>query len=178
MKDEPVMPDGDPSRAAPECLTRPPRRILLVDDEATVRRLNAQMLRRSGYEVDDAADGAAAWEALQTRHYDLLITDNSMPKVSGVELVLLLRGQNSALPVIMASGAIPTEELERNPSLAINVILLKPYTVVEMLGTVRDVLRATDDARDEIATPPNRPGQPSADGLAATTILPHPSKPH
>jgi DNA-binding response OmpR family regulator len=119
----------------------PPRRILLVDDDISMRELNTEALSRAGFEVDGAADGAAGWAALQAKPYDLLITDNSMPKVTGVELVRLLRGKNRDLPVIMASGATPTEELKRHPQLAINVILLKPYTTDEFLGTVEQVLR-------------------------------------
>jgi DNA-binding response OmpR family regulator len=121
----------------------PRRRILLVDDDISMRELNTEALSRAGYEVDGAADGVEGWAALQARQYDLLITDNSMPKVTGVELVRLLRSKNTNLPVIMASGATPTEELKRHPQLAINVILLKPYTTGEFLGTVEQVLRTS-----------------------------------
>ena len=81
------------------------------------------------------------------QRYDLLITDHSMPKVTGLEMVKMLRGEDSTVPIIMASAAIPVEELNRNPSLRINAILNKPYTITELLGTVREVLRATSSAR-------------------------------
>jgi YesN/AraC family two-component response regulator len=64
--------------------------------------------------VDTAEDGEFGWEALQAKNYDLLITDNNMPKVSGLELVKKLRSARMALPVILASGAMP-EELNRLP---------------------------------------------------------------
>lgn len=66
------------------------RRILLVDDDASIRHLNTKMLIRAGYEVDDAADGEAGWEALQAKRYDLLITDNFMPKVTGIDFASFL----------------------------------------------------------------------------------------
>ncbi|MBC8096459.1 MAG: response regulator, partial [Akkermansiaceae bacterium] len=66
---------------------RPPRRILVVDDETMIRELVTDVLSRSGYEVDTAEDGAIAWDKLQHQHYDLLVTDNTMPKLSGIDLI-------------------------------------------------------------------------------------------
>ncbi len=62
-------------------------RILLVDDDLYVRELNAGVLMRSGYNVETASDGADAWRAIKERDYDLLITDNTMPRVTGMELI-------------------------------------------------------------------------------------------
>lgn len=131
-----------------------PRRILVVDDERYSRQITTDALIRAGYEVDPVADGAAGWDALQTKHYDLLITDNSMPKVTGVELLKMLRGQNPTLPVIMATGAIPTEEKERDAGLNIHAVLLKPYSITVLLETVKEVLRATEDAREQTVSRP------------------------
>ena len=108
------------------------------------------MLSTSGYQVDTAEDGAAGWDALQESSYDLLITDNTMPKVSGVELVKNMRSAHMTMPVVLASGAIPPEALNRNSSLQIAATLLKPFTGDELLGTVKKVLRETDSAREPI----------------------------
>jgi DNA-binding response OmpR family regulator len=121
----------------------PPRRILMVDDDIFMSRLNCGILIHAGYEVDAAADGAAGWDALQARQYDLLITDNSMPKVTGIEMVVMLRARDMTLPVILASGVTPTDALKRHPELKINAILLKPYSIEELLQTVKEVLNAT-----------------------------------
>ena len=59
----------------------PYTRILVADDDADVRQVSAEVLRRFGYRTETAADGAAAWEALEAKSYDLLITDNNLPKV-------------------------------------------------------------------------------------------------
>jgi DNA-binding response OmpR family regulator len=122
----------------------PPLRILVVEDDISVRHLSTSMLKSSGFQVDAAEDGAAGWDALHTNSYDLLITDNSMPKLSGVELVEKLRSEHMTLPVVMASGAIPTEALNRNPSLDLAAMLVKPFTKDELLGTVKKALHATD----------------------------------
>src|SRR2546422_9753088 len=59
----------------------------MVDDDGDFRQLSAGALVSFGYRVDVAEDGEAAWKALHANSYDLLITDNKMPKISGVELV-------------------------------------------------------------------------------------------
>jgi two-component system chemotaxis response regulator CheY len=143
----------------------PPRRILVVDDNGDMRRLNAEVLIDSGYEVEAAEDGAAAWRTLQAGHYDLLITDNNMPNVTGVELLQKLRAAHMDLPVIMATSELPDEEFIRSPWLQPAATLVKPYTVGELLGTVTEVLCAIESAREQTATPPNRQSEPSAKAL-------------
>ena len=68
-------------------LSKPRKRILMVEDDADIRRLNTEDLRNVGYLVDGVEDGAAAWEVLQRASYHLLITDQHWPKLSGVELL-------------------------------------------------------------------------------------------
>jgi CheY-like chemotaxis protein len=125
---------------------KPSNRILVVDDDISIREFSAVMLTTSGYQVDTAEDGAVGWEALHASSYDLLITDNDMPKVSGVELVKKLRFARMTLPVVLASGNIPTEALSWNPSLQLAATLAKPFTMGELLGTVKNILRAAEGA--------------------------------
>lgn len=120
----------------------PPHRILVVDDDRDIRQLCADVLVRSGYLVDTAEDGALGWLALDVNDYNLLITDNNMPKVSGVELVKKLRSARMDLPVVLATSALPTEAIGRDPSLDLAATLLKPFTIFELLDTVEKVLRA------------------------------------
>ena len=139
MNDE--LPMGNDCRPSPSAVrANPPQRILMVDDDVLMCRFNCGILVQSGYEVHAAADGADGWGALQAYHFDLVITDNSMPKVTGVEMVKMLRDRDKTLPVILASGAVPRKELTLHPELKINAILLKPYTVKELLAAVTSVL--------------------------------------
>ena len=85
----------------------PRQRILVVEDDAVIRQLNTEVLTCSGYQVDAAEDGAAAWDALQRNNYDLVVTDNDMPKVTGVELIKKLQDTQMNLPVIMAREPCP-----------------------------------------------------------------------
>jgi two-component system OmpR family response regulator len=128
----------------PACVPLPPRRILLVDDDHGIRQLYADVLARSGYHVDTADNGASGWRALNASYYDLLITDNTMPGVTGLELIKKLRSEDMLLPVILASGTVPAEELNRCPWLQLDAVLPKPFSIEELLETVRAVLRATD----------------------------------
>lgn len=106
-----------------------------------MRNLISSALVQSGYHVDAAEDGAAAWEALQVKDYDLLITDNNMPKVSGVDLLDKLHATAKALPVIMATGDAPEEEFNRRPWLQPAATLLKPFAIAELRETVQRILR-------------------------------------
>lgn len=165
MNESNHSPAGESGNAALQSPPRPTRRILVVDDDSDIRRLNAEMLKRFGYEVSAAADGAAGWEALNADRYDLLITDNDMPNVSGIELLRKLRSARMALPVIMATGRLPTLEFALHPWLRPEATLLKPYAITDLLGTVKDLLHATDGVREQMALPLDWRGRPPAGGL-------------
>jgi len=137
-------------------------RILVVDDDTGIRQLNAIVLKRSGYEVDTAVDGAAAWVALDAQCYDLLITDHNMPKLTGIELLNQLHVAGKSLPSILVSGDLPTMELQRHPWLGISTTLPKPYTVPELLGTVRQVLLVAGENRRPEASPRTPEEEPVA----------------
>jgi DNA-binding response OmpR family regulator len=146
-------------------LTDSSKRILVVDDDAGLRQLAAEVLSGSGYQTETAEDGAAAWEALQASSYHLLITDHDMPKVSGVELVKKVRSAQMTLPVILATGTMPNEELNRHPWLQLAATLLKPFTADELLGAVKKVLRSAGGSGEQVEPLPVWRGQPSAQVL-------------
>lgn len=165
MKEKMILPSGARAVSSFQCRTDPPQRILLADDEPAILRLNTEVLVGSGYEVDSAEDGAVAWEILQQNSYHLLITDNDMPKVSGVDLLMKLHAARMIMPVIMATATFPHEELARQPWLQIEATLLKPYSIEELLTTVGNVLRTTDGDGGQLAPPPLPPGPPVPDDL-------------
>ena len=119
------------------------RRVLVVEDDADLREIYSAVLSHAGYRVDIAADGEAGWQALQAESfepdgYDLLITDNNMPKMSGIELIRKLRSERMILPVILASGSVPiqVEWLHQEP------VLRKPFSPEELMQKVREVMQA------------------------------------
>jgi DNA-binding response OmpR family regulator len=165
MKDNELLQAGGPAGASVPSPTHSPHRILVVDDNSDVRLLYTEVLARPGYHVDAAEDGAAGWEAIQANNYNLLITENEMPRLTGVELVRKLRSARMAVPVVMAAVRLPTLELVQNPPLQLAALLPKPFYLSELLQTVRAVLRATEYCREPIASPPIWRSQPSAVGL-------------
>ncbi|MGV3754777.1 MAG: response regulator [Verrucomicrobiota bacterium] len=115
-------------------------RILYVDDDDTLRGLGQQVLGRQGYEVDTAADGWEALAALDKRQYHLLITDHSMPGLTGLELMVKLREAGLSLPIVMTSGVCTAAQVPANVRPAITALLPKPFVVTELLDTVSQIL--------------------------------------
>ena len=132
-----------------------PKRILVVDDDTEIRRLSVDMLVRSGYDVEGAKDGADGWETLQANRFDLVITDNKMPRMSGLEMLEKLRVAHLEVPVIMATGYLPRHEFERKPWLKPDALLERPFSNDELLATVRKILLAEDgdEGRPETLLP-------------------------
>jgi CheY-like chemotaxis protein len=136
------------------------QRILVVEDERDLRQITAEGLTDAGYQVDVAEDGATAWTALQIYQYDLLFTDQFMPKVSGVELLKKIHESRITLSVIMATGFLPTWEFALHPCLQPVKMLLKPYSFGKLLGMVKNVLSKTASVGDDIPLPPLPPEPP------------------
>ena len=136
------------------------QRILVVEDERDLRQITAEGLTDTGYQVDVAEDGATAWNALQLYQYDLLFTDQFMPKVSGVELLKKIHAARMTVPVIMATGFLPTWEFTLHPCLQPVKMLLKPYSFGKLLSMVKNVLSKTASVSDDIPLSPLPPEPP------------------
>lgn len=140
-------PDAAPAPLAEALGPEPPRpapQILLLEDDRATRQLSASTLVHAGYQVNTVDGSQAAWEALQSRRYDLLITDNRMPGMSGIELIRKLRSAQLALPVIIASGGFGESELTHNQWLQPAAVLPKPFTGTALLNMVAQVLPLAD----------------------------------
>jgi CheY-like chemotaxis protein len=118
-----------------------PRRILVAEDEL-LRQLISSVLVDDGFAVDTAADGQEAWEALRDGHYDLLVTDNEMPRLAGLELIERIRKEGLNLPVIVASGSCSAERTRNDPQLRVAAVLSKPFDLFELVRAVRLALQA------------------------------------
>ena len=121
-------------------------RILLVDDETDLAKAGGKMLERLGYEVVVSTDGREALELFRARpgRFDLVITDQAMPGMNGMELARELTGIRADLPVILCTGfgnapngAFTNAERE---IAGIRELALKPLDRAEMSGIIRRVL--------------------------------------
>ena len=116
--------------------------------------------------MHQAEDGAAAWQALNRTTYDLLVTDNEMPKMTGVELIEKIHVARMPLPVIVVSGTMPTEEHQQCPWLQRHPWLLKPYSIMELLAKVKEALGVAGNLHGQIAPSANsRRVEPGIAGL-------------
>jgi len=115
-------------------------RILVVDDEESIRTLLAFPLRRDGHEVVTASSGPEALERFETLRPDLVLLDVMLPGIDGVEVCRRLRRQ-SAVPIIMLSAR--GEELDRVAGLEAGAddYVTKPFSVRELRSRVRAALR-------------------------------------
>ncbi len=140
MKGNKLLQAGETAGASVQGQAKWHPRILVVDDDSDLRLLYSEALARPGYQIDAAEDGAAGWKALQTNNYNLLITEQRLPKLTGVELVRKLRTARMAMPVVMTAVQLPMQELARDPSLQLAAMLPKPFYISELLETVTEVL--------------------------------------
>ena len=116
-------------------------RLLIVDDEEPQRLMLASLLGRAGFEVDAARDGEEASNLLRDADYDLMLTDQRMPRMDGPELLERARRERPQLPVVLmtAYGSVSTavEAMKRGAA----DYLTKPFERDELLLVVQKVLR-------------------------------------
>jgi two-component system capsular synthesis sensor histidine kinase RcsC len=111
--------------------------ILVVDDQFANRELIVAQLATLGYEADTADSGGAALRRFNERHYDLVMTDISMPEMDGYAFARCLRAQGAMVPIIAITANVAAEERTRCTEAGIDEILLKPALLGTMDATVR-----------------------------------------
>lgn len=130
------------SAAAPRipapALARP--RLLVVDDEASIRDLLQKTLALAEYDVDLAPDGRAALDRLRVGPYDLLITDLRMPGVDGLTVVREARRLNADIPVIIITGFSSEASAIDAVNLGVSGYLTKPFRIPRVLAMVAKAL--------------------------------------
>ena len=117
------------------------RRLLLVEDDPTLRQALAFNLSREGYEVTTVADGEAALDAARADRLDLILLDVMLPGLSGVEVLRVLRREGVATPVIILSAK--GDEIDRVVGLKVGAddYVAKPFSRPELLARIEAVLR-------------------------------------
>jgi two-component system alkaline phosphatase synthesis response regulator PhoP len=117
------------------------RRILVVEDDRTLRQTLSFNLTREGYDVTTAADGETALEAARNQRLDLILHDVMLPGMSGVEVLRVLRRDGVGTPVIMVSAK--GDEIDRVVGLQVGAddYVTKPFSRPELLARIEAVLR-------------------------------------
>lgn len=127
-----------------------PYRILLVEDDATLRETVAYNLRHQGYDVATAVDGHAALAAARRHPPDLMLLDLMLPGIDGFEVCRQLR-RESSLPILMLTAR--SEEVDRVVGLEMGAddYLTKPFSMRELMARVKALLRRVELIREELA---------------------------
>ena len=115
-------------------------RILVVDDEASIRELLSKTLALAEYDVETASDGRAGVERLRLGHYDLLIADLKMPGMDGLSLIREAKRLNVDLPVIIITGFSTESSAIEAVNLGVAGYLTKPFRVPQVLAAAAKAL--------------------------------------
>lgn len=137
-----IEPDAAPKSAEADPATHAAT-VLIVDDDADVRRFLADSLDALGYQVTEAEDGHAGLRALEQGAPDVMVVDFAMPGLNGAEVAKAARQKWPRLPIVFASGYADTAAIEDvgGPDVS---ILRKPFRVNELRGAIADALRMAD----------------------------------
>ena len=130
--------------------------VLIVDDEPMVREVVGRYLRRDGFEVTTAADGAEALELISSEGPDMVVLDLMLPRVNGLVVLDELR-QTSDVPVILLTARGDEGDRVLGLELGADDYVTKPFSARELTARVRTVLRRS-------APPPDPPGDSMAFG--------------
>jgi CheY-like chemotaxis protein len=135
--------------------TRP--RVLVIDDEASVRAVVCDFLRGLGCDADEADSGATGVTLVQRQRYDLVITDLKMPGMTGWEVVESVRASVPTVPIVMISGFATDADRTRAQEAGLT-FLQKPFQLAEFRLAITQALgRSVSAERPALESPPKRP---------------------
>ncbi len=117
-----------------------PAKILVVDDENSMRELLVILLRREGYQVEQADNGAAGLDKILTTGFDLVISDIQMPKMTGIELLRQIRQREIEVTVLMITAFSSTEEAVEAMKLGAYDYITKPFKNDEIRLVIKNAL--------------------------------------
>src|SRR5215468_549175 len=125
-------------------------KVLVVDDEANLRKVLATMLRRTGYEVTVAADGEQGLAEFQKSGADIVITDLVMPKVGGMEILRTVNSSSPDVPVIIITAHGTVDSAVEAIKLGAFDYITKPFDQAEIQAVIAKAARTHDIAQRNV----------------------------
>lgn len=118
------------------------KKILAVDDSGSLRQMVAFSLKSAGYQVVEAVDGQDGLEKAKRGKFDLVLTDQNMPKMDGLSLIRSLRGLTSyqKVPILVLTTEASTEMKEKGRAAGANGWLVKPFDPQRLIEVVKKVV--------------------------------------
>jgi DNA-binding response OmpR family regulator len=120
-------------------------RVLLVEDDPSIREVTSLGLRGSGLNVATAADGCEALARFRTEACDLVVLDVMLPKLDGLEVCRQMR-RSSRVPILMLSARTDTVDVVVGLELGADDYVTKPFEMAELVARIRALLRRTHDS--------------------------------
>ncbi len=117
--------------------------ILAVDDSASMRQMVSFTLKSAGYQVVEAVDGQDAWEKASSRNFDLVLTDQNMPRMDGISLVKKLRENPKfkATPILILTTESSDTMKQAGRAAGATGWLVKPFDPTKLIEVIRKVIR-------------------------------------
>ena len=117
--------------------------ILAVDDSASMRQMVSFTLKSAGYQVVEAVDGQDAWEKASSRNFDLVLTDQNMPRMDGISLTKKLREnpQFKATPILILTTESSDTMKQAGRAAGATGWLVNPFDPTKMIEGIRKVIR-------------------------------------
>lgn len=126
--------------------------ILVVDDQAHIRRLYEYTLEKNGYKPYTAGDGAEALRLLENTHIDLVILDLMMPTMDGYTFLKTLRDNGSSIPVLIITARDSAQDIRKSFLMGTDDFMVKPVDDVEMILRIRALLRRSKISEEQEIT--------------------------
>ncbi len=119
------------------------KRILAVDDSASIRQMVSFTLCQAGYEVTGAVDGQDALSRVGKDKFDLIITDLNMPNIDGIQLITAVRGLSgcSFVPILMLTTESQAEKKAAARKAGATGWIVKPFNADQLVATVKKLVR-------------------------------------
>ena len=115
-------------------------RILLVDDDDTLRRVLKDQMNLLGYPLDEAEDGLAALQKLENGNYSVMLLDINMPGMSGIDVLKFIREKGLDCRVIMLTGRVGFSVGKESMKLGADEYITKPFTMEYLMSSIKRVL--------------------------------------
>jgi two-component system, OmpR family, response regulator MprA len=125
--------------------------VLLVDDDASIRRMLERTLAAEGYDVAAVADGGAAMAAVERSVPDAIVLDVAMPGLDGLSVTRRLRGKGLAVPILLLTARDALEERVAGLDAGADDYLVKPFEARELAARLRALLRRNRPPAEQLA---------------------------